>query len=241
MNRIIMLCVIVCLLTGCGSDGQNETKKADSVDMETTRLVETAPSVETAESLEPESQMNDKTLIAYFTWADNTQVENPDGIDADATTSASVLVPGNVAQMASWIQSEVGGDLFSIQVQDLYSENYDECLERASEENADNARPVLSTHVEKMENYETIYLGYPNWWYACPMAVLSFIDEYNLEDKNIILFCSHGTGGLAGSVEAITAELPDSVTISDNVLGVFRSDVSSSENQVREWARGVNP
>lgn len=81
--------------------------------------------------------------------------------------------------------------------------------------------------------------AYPNWWYATPMAVLSFIDEYNFEGKQIILFCSHGTGGLAGSVDAITEELPENCSISDNVLGVYRLDVADSKDRVLTWLEEV--
>lgn len=100
-------------------------------------------------------------LIAYFTWADNTHVDDPETIDPDATTSASVLAPGNAAKLAGWIQEETGGDLFSIQVEEPYPSDYDACLERAAQEKADDARPALRTHVEDMEEYEVIFLGFP--------------------------------------------------------------------------------
>lgn len=61
-------------------------------------------------------QTESNILIAYFTWADNTRVENPDAIDVDATTSASVLQPGNAAKIAEWIRQRTNGDLFSIVV-----------------------------------------------------------------------------------------------------------------------------
>ena len=63
-------------------------------------------------------------------------------LDVDATTSASVLPPGNVAQMASWIQEEVGGDMFSIRVKESYPPDYDGCLERTLARNHyDNLEP----------------------------------------------------------------------------------------------------
>mgnify|MGYP002512014039 CR=1 FL=1 len=83
----------------------------------------------------------------------------------DATTSASVQAPGNVARMAAWIQQETGGDLFSIRVKEPYSADYDECLDRAADEkaeNAENARPVLVEEVLDMVGYDTVFLGYPN-------------------------------------------------------------------------------
>ena len=102
---------------------------------------------EPAEAPDQEPASSD-ILIAYFTWADNTEVEDPDAVDMDATTSASVLPPGNAAKLAGWIQEETGGELFSIQVEEPYSSDYDECLARAAQEKAEDARPALRTHVE---------------------------------------------------------------------------------------------
>ena len=84
-------------------------------------------------------------------------VENPETVDVDATTSASVLPSGNAARLAGWIQEEVGGDLFSIVTTEPYSSNYDECLDRAAQEKADNARPELVHHVENMEDYDIVF------------------------------------------------------------------------------------
>lgn len=69
-------------------------------------------------------------------------------MDVDATTSVSALL--NAAKLAGWIQQEVGGDLFSIVVEEPYSSDYDECLDRAADEKAQNARPALVNHVEDM-------------------------------------------------------------------------------------------
>ena len=122
---------------------------------------------------------------------------------ADAVTSPSVSDPGNVQQLAGWIQEEAGGGLFSIQVTDPYPRDWDACLERANQERGDNARPQLAEpQAEGLEQYGTVFLGYPNWWYGVPMALLSFLEQNDLSGKDVYLFCSHGTGGLARSVEA---------------------------------------
>ncbi len=198
-----------------------------------------------------------RILIAYFTWADNTVVEDQDAAiqaaldhyecigDAsryegvDATTSASVVVPGNAAKIAAWIQQEVGGDLFSIVVEDPYSSDYDECLDRAADEKANNARPALVNHVGNMEDYDIVFIGFPNWWYTLPMAVLSFVDEYDFSGKTIVPFCTHGTGGLSSTIRDLTAALPDDVTILD-AIGVYRPDVDSSRPAVQEWIAGLD-
>lgn len=188
------------------------------------------------QSSKPEEAPHSNILIAYFTWAENTHVEHPEKVDVDATTSASVLLPGNAAKMASWIQQEVGGDLFSIIVTELYSSDYDECLDRAADEKAAKARPKLVNHVDNMDDYDIVFLGFPNWWYTVPMAVHSFLDEYNFSGKTIVPFVTHGTGGLASTIRDIKADLPKSTTVLDPI-GVYRPEVDSSRDKVIEWVR----
>lgn len=198
-----------------------------------------------------------KILIAYFTWADNTAVEdenaaiqsalnhyesmgdigNYDGVDAVA--SASVVPPGNTAQMAGWIQQEVGGDLHSIVVEDPYPSDYDECLERAADEKADDARPVLSSHVDNMGDYDVVFLGFPNWWYTLPMPVLSFVEGYDWSGKTVIPFVTHGTGGLSATVRDLTDALPDDVTVLDPI-GVYRPDIPHAQPEIQAWIASLN-
>lgn len=173
-------------------------------------------------------------LIAYFTWAENTQVADPSAIDVDATTSASVLLPGNAAKIAGWIQERTGGDLFSIVVTEPYSSDYDECLDRAADEKANNARPQLVNHLENMEDYDIVFLGFPNWWYTVPMAVHTFLEEYDFSGKTVIPFVTHGTGGLAGTIRDITADLPDSATVRE-AISVYRPEVDTAQPAVNAW------
>ena len=72
-----------------------------------------------------------------------------------------------------------------------------------------------------------------------PMAIFSFIDANDLSDKNIYLFCSHGTGGLAGSVQDITAALPESAVVSDNVFHVFQDDTANAKEDLQEWLNNI--
>ena len=104
-------------------------------------------------------------LIAYFSWAENAALE--EGVDA--MTSPSVSDPGNVQQLAGWIQEETGGELFSIQVTDPYPSDWDTCLERANEERGQDARPALvEPQVENLDSYDTVFLGYPKMEQVSP-------------------------------------------------------------------------
>lgn len=170
-------------------------------------------------------------LIAYFSWAENTELDG----EVDAVASPSVNDPGNVQQLAGWIQAETGGDLFSIQVTDPYPSDWNACLERANAEHGEDARPALvEAQVENLAQYDTVFLGYPNWWYGVPMALLSFLEENDLAGKDVYLFCSHGTGGLARSVEIITEAVPGA-RISDNIFDCYEEDAPGAQADIQAW------
>ena len=190
-----------------------------------------APAESSALEDSPEAGENGGVLIAYFSWAENAVLE--EGVDA--MTSPSVSYPGNVQQLAGWIQEETGGELFSIQVTDPYPSAWDACLERANEERGQNARPALvEPQVENLDSYDTVFLGYPNWWYGVPMALLTFLEENDLSGKDVYLFCSHGTGGLARSVEIITEAAPEA-NISDNIFDCYEEDAPASQGDIQAW------
>lgn len=189
-----------------------------------------APAGSSALEDSPEA-VESSVLIAYFSWAENAVLE--EGVDA--MTSPSVSDPGNVQQLAGWIQEETGGELFSIQVTDPYPSDWDACLERANEERGQDARPALvEPQVENLEQYDTVFLGYPNWWYGVPMALLTFLEENDLSGKDVYLFCSHGTGGLARSVEIITEAVPEA-NISDNIFDCYEEDAPVSQENIQAW------
>ena len=180
---------------------------------------------------QPSNAQESGVLVAYFSWADNAVIDG----EVDAVASPSVTALGNVQQLAQWVSERTGGDLFSIQVTEPYSSDWDACLERANQERAEDARPELTASVEQLERYDTVFLGYPNWWYGVPMALLSFLEENDLSDKQVYLFCSHGTGGLASSVEQIDEALPDSTALSENIFDVYEEDAASSQQDILAW------
>lgn len=116
----------------------------------------------TTETEESGTDSNGGVLVAYFSWADNAILED----DVDAVSSPSVIPPGNVQQLAGWVQEETGGDLFSIRVTDPYPSDWDECLDRANEERSEDARPELEERVENLDEYDTVFLGYPKIQYG---------------------------------------------------------------------------
>lgn len=181
-----------------------------------------------------ESSSGNNILIAYFTRAENVFIENQEEIDTDATSSASLLPVGNSAIMADYIQSVVGGDLFSIVTENPYPVEYEDCLKRITEEQNENIRPVLKNHIDNMYDYDIIFIGYPNWAYTCPMAVFSFLEEYDFSGKTVIPFCTHGTGGLAGTVSDIKEILPENCEVMQPI-GVYRENISDCKDDIEKW------
>lgn len=238
---IMMVFSILGSVTACRNQADDSTRRNRSTASTKDQSEEKESTKTTAERETTRGQTADgkNILIAYFTWADNTHVDNPDEIDVDASTSASVLQPGNSALLADWIQDEVGGDLFSIVVKEPYSSDYDECLDRASEELEEDARPELESHVENMDQYDTVFLGFPNWWYGAPMAVLSFLEEYDFSGKTVIPFITHGTGGMANTIEDIEDVLPNDIKMLEPI-GVYRPEVKESQGAIQDWVADMD-
>lgn len=148
-------------------------------------------------------------LIAYFSWG------------------------GNTRGIAEEIQRQTDADLFEIQLEEPYSTDYNTVLDQAQQDQNEQARPALSSHVENMDQYDIIILGYPNWWASIPMPIASFLEEYDFSGKTILPFCSHGGGGLGQSQTAIAKLAPDAVM--EEGLAINYSGGSGMPDDVAEW------
>lgn len=213
---IVMISLMTFLVIGCSSEDIDEV---DEGPRDTTL---------------PDASQTDNTgdiLVAYFSWADNAIAS---ASDVDLTSTPSVSSSGNVEELAQWVSEATGGDLFSIRVRDPYPNDWDGCLDRANTERAEDARPELIATDLDISSYDTIFLGYPNWWYGVPMALLSFLEANDLSNKDVYLFCSHGTGGLANSVEIISEAIPDA-NISEDIFDCYEEEASSSKEDIEAW------
>ena len=150
-----------------------------------------------------------KVLIAFFSWG------------------------GNTKGIAEEIQSQTGADLFEIELVHPYSNDYNTVLDEAQRDQNEQARPEIKNHVENMEQYDTVILGYPNWWASIPMPIASFLEEYDFSDKTIIPFCSHGGGRFGQSLTAIAKLAPKAEM--GEALSVHYSGGSSLSKDVADW------
>lgn len=176
-------------------------------------------------------------LIAYFSWANSTAIEEPERFHVDAMTSASAVVPGNTGLVAQRVQQATGGDLFEIATTALYSSDYDTCLEEGSDQLGADVRPELRYQLKDLDKYDVVFLGFPNWWYSLPRAIRSFLDAYDLSGKTVIPFVTHGTGGLSGTVRELTACLPDSAILDS--YHTISTRLPDCLPEVDEWIEGL--
>lgn len=141
-----------------------------------------------------------KTLIAFFSRRGQNYVDG----------SIRDLAKGNNEVIVEKIKAQLpNADVFRIDTVKKYSPDYMVCIEEAKQELRAKARPELTAKVEDMDRYDTIILGYPNWWGLPPMAVFTFLESYDFSGKKIVPFCSHEGSGLGGSIRQIRQAVPD--------------------------------
>ena len=139
----------------------------------------------------------------------------------------------NGINISNFIHDAVGGDIVKLETEEPYTDNYNDLLDIAQEEQRENARPALSTKIDNIDEYDTIFLGYPNWWGDMPMPIYTFLDEYDLSGKTIAPFITHGGSGLSGTPENIKKEEPNA-TVTEG-LAVNGSSSRNSQSTVNNW------
>ncbi len=106
---------------------------------------------------------------------------------------------GNTAVIAKMIAAETGAELFEIVPEKPYpTDSYTRLTEIAKDEQRKKARPALKSDID-ISAYDTVFLGYPNWWGDMPMIVYSFIESHDWQGKTVRPFCTHEGSGLAGT------------------------------------------
>ena len=158
-----------------------------------------------------ENDSTGKVLIAFFSWG------------------------GNTKGIAEEIQSRTGADLFEITLTEPYSNDYNTVLDQAQHDQNIQARPKIEGHIDNMDEYDTILIGYPNWWASIPMPIASFLEEYDFSGKTIVPFCSHGGGRFGQSLTAIAKLAPNS-TMGEG-LSVHYSGGSTLSADIEEWLK----
>ena len=202
--------------------------ETESIFIEENTMTETIMTDEKSAS-EPVSENH--ILIAYFS---NPQTDSTDADSSASRNLNSGTLMGNVEYTASLIQNQIGGDIFRIETISPYPADYRDTTNQAKNEQNENVRPELVNHLDDVSQYDTIYLGFPNWWGDMPMAVYSFLEEYDFTGKEIHIFVCHGGSGASGTISSIQS-LQSGASIDENPLTLYWTDVENAENLVMKW------
>ena len=182
-----------------------------------------------------QSKKTGKILVAYFTCPES------DGIDAASGASRIIVngkLYGNTEHVARTIADAVGGELFAIQTVKTYPAAHQMLIDDAKREAEANARPALATHIDRPDNYDIIFVGYPNWWYDMPMPLYTFFDEYDFSGKTIIPFCTHGGSRFSQSVKTIAELEKDARVIQGSAIS--RDNVAETQTIITNWLQKQN-
>ncbi len=206
-------------MTGCGKNPAAETtaagvKESASAEntSETVAVETTAESGETSESAA--AQDGSSILVAYFSWS------------------------GNTEKIANMIAEDTGADLFQIEPVEAYPEDYNAVVDQAKEEQTANARPELLHDVEAFQNYDVIFIGYPNWWSDVPMIMNTFMEAHDFSGKTVVPFCTHGGGGFGKSLASVKAGT-SGATVLDG-FSVNGSQEDGAAVDVQSWIDSLN-
>lgn len=173
-----------------------------------------------------EGNIHGKVLVAYFSRA-NYVPEGTDGVTG-ATNKA-----GNTQTVAAYINEQTKGTLFEVVPERDYPVSHTECSAIAQEEWRNNERPALRTHLENMDDYSVVFVGFPIWVYREPAAVLTFLEEYDFSGKTVIPFCTSMAVGVEQSTADFKETLPNSDVREGLRIGYTLPD--GWQEDVNEW------
>ena len=218
-TALLLALAMTLSLAACGSSGNQENASdmpasaSGSAAEETPAPTDTetpaaAPTEDPAESGTSATGDPGSVLIAYFSWS------------------------GNTEQVAQIIRGETGGDLFEIAPAIPYTDDYNELLDIAQQEQADSARPELAGQVEDWDQYDTVFVGYPNWWNDAPMAVYTFLESYDWDGKTLVPFNTSASGGFGRSLSRLEesasgAAVLEGISFTERTLGDAQSEVTA--------------
>ena len=242
---LILANVMMLALAACGtsapaesaSEGDSETTNSTNVQAEHSTPMSDAESSTPVDDTEPDSSQVDDTaqgedteggsnmLVAYFSLAGEQY-------------GVGVIEEGNTSIIAHMIAEQTGADLFEIEAVTPYPTSHSELLDVSRQEMANNARPEIAGTVDNMDDYDTIFIGYPNWWGDMPMIVYNFLESYDLSGKTIVPFCTHGGSGLSNTESTIAditgGTMKDGFAIPGTTA---QNDRDTTRNEVTQWLK----
>lgn len=189
-----------------------------------------------------DSSAQSRTLIIYFSQPEEMKPGVVDGFSGASVLQKNTPETGSTQFVAQLIQKQTHGELFRIETVTPYPRQHDALLRVAEKEQQTNARPSLKTPLRDLSNYDTIYVGYPIWWYTMPMVIYSLFEQNDFAGKTVILFTTHGGSRLADSLREIARIQPQARLVT-RALSISRNDISDPNvpTQVEQWVKQVQP
>ncbi|WP_259329711.1 flavodoxin [Phocaeicola vulgatus] len=176
------------------------------------------------------SRTSGKALVVYFS------VPETDGVDASSGASRLVAdgkLQGNTEYVATVISEATDGDLFEIKTVHTYPGTHKELIDAAKKESDEDARPALATHIKNLDEYDVVFVGFPNWWYDMPQPLYTFFDEYDFSGKTVVPFCTHGGSRFSDAIKTIR-EMEQGTTVLDG-YAIARDRVAGSQDGILNW------
>lgn len=222
---ILLMALAAAGMTACGTEGEPSPEAGQQPFSQQTAAEDPQPS---------ESEPQSRYLVVYFSYAENAELPE----DADVEASASIqrwngTLTGNTGVVAQMIAETAGAEVFPLHTVELYPDIYEATIDQGEQERTNGAHPELQAVPENLEDYDVIFLGYPNWWGDLPMAVYSFLDEVDLSGKTIVPFVTSGGSGLSGTPDTIAALEPEAEVREG--LAVRNTNAADAQESVEVW------
>lgn len=215
MLSVLIAGAAVFCLAACSSETESSSSASDQAAEDEASQEEETAGAGQDESTGDSAESNaggSSALVVYFSWSGNTEA------------------------VAQEIQRQTGADLFEIVPAEPYTDDYDELLDIAQEEQSSNARPAIADTVD-LSGYDTVFLGFPNWWGDMPMIIYTFLDEYDLSGKTVAPFNTSGGSGFSGSLDTIAEMEPDAEITEGLSLG--SSEAEDCADTVSGWLGSI--
>lgn len=244
--------VAASMLAGCGSSSRSQTDNTESSsqnEASSSSASETADATEDSENTETTESTDTSENTETPTPAETDDSSETAVADDTEATGKTLVVyysaTGTTEGVAQTIADATGGDLFEIQPVEPYTDdeldwtNDDSRVSREHDDESLRDVDLVSTSVDNWDSYDTVFIGYPNWWGDMPQPLFTFLEEYDFSGKTIIPFNSHGGSGFSNTIEEIKELQPDA-NISDEGLSISRDKVADSVQDVTDWAKSLD-
>lgn len=233
----MLCCILTISFVGCGNNDTALPQSSSDVNSGTniTDKSTTPPATSSTAETDTPTEEKSKVLVVYFSLPETTDPENMTQEEENSTVIINGEVLGNTQYMAYVIQENTNGDIFRIEPETPYTTNHEELVDLAKKEQQENARPKIKDVIEKFDSYDTVFVGYPNWWGDMPMILYTFFDTYDFSGKTIVTFNTHGGSGFSNTNQTITELEPDATVIEG--LSISRNDIQEGEAEIIDWLK----